>query len=396
MSCSPTDSDPPDLADPPTRLPEETLLTPVVLQALATADRLIERSLADGTRAVYARAWARFALWCQGEGLSALPASPSTLAAYLAHHAQSPVQPDGSHAVSGPKVGLSPSRLEVVRASVRREHTRAGFADPGADPRIGQLLRGVRRSWAACGRSRRQVEALIASSHNDTDPPTLRLVVDAIDTATVRGARDAALVLVGFAGALRRSELCRLVWGDVRSAVGGLTLTLRASKTDRDARGQSVGIPRVGGPLCPVAALAAWRAALLAVGHTVGDADPVFRDVSRWGQVGVALHPGSVARILKRLVAAVPTEGLDEEVRRRLDPARYAGHSLRAGFVTTAAIEGKDILDILMTTRHAEPRTVIDYVRTERLAVRNAVRAALARSAEEREVGDGSLASVDG
>jgi hypothetical protein len=137
----------------------------------------------------------------------------------------------------------------------------------------------------------------------------------------------------------------------------------------------------------PVAALTAWKKALLASGHTVGAADPVFRDVSRWGHVAAAaLHPSTVARILKRLVAAVPTVGLDEELRRRLDPARYAGHSLRAGFVTTAAIEGKDIIDILMTTRHAELRTVIDYVRTERLAGRNAVRGALACSGESAGV----------
>ncbi|MGA1860965.1 tyrosine-type recombinase/integrase [Azospirillum sp. 11R-A] len=366
----------------PPSAPAEDLVTPTVLQALETADRLIERSLADGTRAVYARAWARFAGWCQGQGMAALPATPATLAAFLAHHADPPPQA-GSRTTEGAPTGLSPSRLEVVRAAVRREHTRTGHPDPGADPRIGQLLRGVRRSWAERGQSRRQVEALTASSHGDTDVPTLRLVVEAITPAEVRGVRDTALVLVGFAGALRRSELCSLTWGDVRSAAGGLTVTLRTSKTDRDAKGQSVGIPRVGGPLCPVAALTAWRKALLAAGHTVSTSDPVFRDVSRWGHVAAAaLHPSTVARIVKRLVAAVPTEGLDEELRRRLDPARYAGHSLRAGFVTTAAIEGKDIIDILMTTRHAEPRTVIDYVRTERLAGRNAVRGALARPGE--------------
>lgn len=99
-------------------------------------------------------------------------------------------------------------------------------------------------------------------------------------------------------------------------------------------------------------------------------------------------HPGSVARIVKRLVVTVPTEGLDEALRRRLDPARYAGHSPRAGFVTTAAIDGKDILDILMTTRHAEPRTVLDYVRTEWLAGRNAVRGALARPMEGRRAAE--------
>lgn len=401
VSLGPGTDGPPSTAPAPLArpadAPEAAVLTPTVLQALEAAEDLIERSLADGTRAVYARAWARFAGWCQGQGVLALPATPATLAAFLAHHAGPPPQPGGSRAAEGASTGLSPSRLEVVRAAVRREHTRAGHADPGADPRIGQLLRGVRRSWAARGRSRRQVEALIASSHGDSDAPTLRLVVDAIDAGTVRGTRDAALVLVGFAGALRRSELCRLVWGDMRSAAGGLTLTLRASKSDRDAKGQAVGIPRVGGPLCPAAALAAWKAALLAAGHTVGDADPVFRDVSRWGHVAAAaLHPGSVARIVKRLVAAVPTEGLDEELRRRLDPSRYAGHSLRAGFVTTAAIDGKDILDILMTTRHAEPRTVLDYVRTERLAGRNAVRGALARLAGEGKEDQDPLAPVEG
>lgn len=108
---------------------------------------------------------------------------------------------------------------------------------------------------------------------------------------------------------------------------------------------------------------------MLAACYNLGAADLVFRDVSGWGYVvAAALHPSMVARILERLVAAVPAEGLDEELRRRLDPNLYAGHSLRAGFVTTAAIEGKDMIDILMTTRHAELRTVIDYVRIERLA----------------------------
>lgn len=375
--------------------PDPALPATSVLRALEAARGYVERSLADGTNAVYARAWALFCDWCRREGLEALPCSSATLAAFLAHHAgphERPARADGT-LVSERSAGLSPSRLEVFRAAVRKEHTLAGWPDPGADPLIGKLLRGVRRARAESGHSRRQVEALTATAQAGGDAATLRLVVAAIDTgagttAHVRGVRDKALVLVGFAGALRRSELCRLAWGDVTAKAGGVNLRLRLSKTDADAKGQTVGLPRVGGPLCPVEALAAWKRTLLAAGHTVGDADPVFRDVDRWGRIAaVPLHPGTVARIVKRLVAAVPTDGLGDDLRRRLDPSRHAGHSLRAGFVTTAALEGRDVIDILLTTRHAEPKTVIDYVRTERLAGRNAVRDALARPTDAPEEG---------
>jgi integrase len=149
--------------------------------------------------------------------------------------------------------------------------------------------------------------------------------------------RDKALLLVGFAGALRRSELVALAVEDVEWVDGGVVVVIRQSKTDQEAAGQEIGIPYGSTPdTCPVGALKAW---LEAAQITQG---PIFRRVDQWGNLGInALHPGSVADIVKKRVNVLG-----------LDPAEFAGDSLRAGLATSAAQNGASELTIMAQTRH--------------------------------------------
>jgi integrase len=163
----------------------------------------------------------------------------------------------------------------------------------------------------------------------------------------LRGLRDRALLLVGFAGAFRRSELIAINCTDVEWVPQGLVVTLPRSKTDQDGRGRHVAIPRGAGDLCSVTALESWlRAARIGEGR-------VFRAIDCHGNVyGDGLSPESVARIIKKRAAAVG-----------LDPARFSGHSLRAGRVTSAAAAGVSEWAIMRVTGHRSEAMLHRYIR---------------------------------
>jgi len=175
----------------------------------------------------------------------------------------------------------------------------------------------------------------------------IRAMVRATDAGLI-GARDRALILLGFAGAFRRSELVGLDIEDCAFGKDGLTVMLRRSKTDQDGAGRKIGIPYGSNPeTCPVRVLQSWleQAAL-----TCG---PVFRSISRHGYVQAGrLSPADVARVVKKLAE-----------RSGLDPARYAGHSLRAGHATSAAIAGASERSIMNQTGHRSVQMVRRYIR---------------------------------
>jgi len=170
------------------------------------------------------------------------------------------------------------------------------------------------------------------------------------------GLRDRALLLVGFSGAFRRSELVGLNVEDCEFSDDGLTITLRRSKTDQEAAGRKIGIPRGSSPeTCPVRALRAWMdAASIAEGT-------LFRSVNRHGHVGERLSAKRVAIVVKQAAAAVS-----------LDETQFAGHSLRAGLVTSAAIAGRSDRSIMNTTGHRSIAMVQRYVRDASLFRDNA------------------------
>jgi site-specific recombinase XerD len=168
----------------------------------------------------------------------------------------------------------------------------------------------------------------------------------ALTTDDVAELRDRALLLLGFAGGFRRSELVSIDCGAVRRCVHGLVIMILKSKSDQESCGRQVVIP-YGRMMCPVNALDAW---LSASGITDG---PVFRQMRKGGRLGTnRLSPEAVAEIMKRRVKEVG-----------LDPGCYSGHSLRAGFVTSAAAAGVPAWRIKAQTGHASDAMVGRYIR---------------------------------
>jgi integrase len=175
----------------------------------------------------------------------------------------------------------------------------------------------------------------------------IRAMVDATDTGII-GARDRALVLLGFAGAFRRSELVGLDVEDCTFGKDGLTVTLRRSKTDQAGASRKIGIPYGSNPeTCPVRTIQSW---LELAGVTAG---PLFRSINRHGHVQPdRLSGGDVARVVKKLA-----------LRAGLDAGTYAGHSLRAGHATSAAIAGASERSIMNQTGHRSVQMVRRYIR---------------------------------
>jgi site-specific recombinase XerD len=177
-----------------------------------------------------------------------------------------------------------------------------------------------------------------------------RLLAMAANTgAGLKGLRDRALLLIGFAGALRRSELVALNIEDIEGAPDGMKITIRHSKTDQEGAGQTIAIP-FGKIACPVAALKDW---ITAAGIGSG---ALFRRVNRHGKVGERLTDQSVSDIVK-----------EHAERLRLNPKQFAGHSLRAGFLTSAASRGASIFKMMDVSRHRSVDTLRGYVRDAEL-----------------------------
>ncbi len=167
-------------------------------------------------------------------------------------------------------------------------------------------------------------------------------------TPGIIGVRDRAMVLLGFAGAFRRSELVALDVEDCTFGKDGLTITLRRSKTDQDGAGRKVGIPYGSNPdTCPVRTIQTWL-------EMAGiDSGPLFRSINRHGKVREGRLSGiDVSRVVKKLAR-----------RAGLDPAKYGGHSLRAGHATSAAIAGATERSIMKQTGHRSVQMVRRYIR---------------------------------
>jgi site-specific recombinase XerD len=167
----------------------------------------------------------------------------------------------------------------------------------------------------------------------------------ALCPATLIGARDRALLALGFAGAFRRSELVALQVEDLAPCADGLRVTVRRSKTDQEAQGQTIAILR-GVCICPVEAVDAW---LAKAGINTGF---VFRSVLKGGRLGGPLPAQSVAHIVK---AYATRAGLDARI--------FSGHSLRAGFCTSAAEHGASVWKMMDVSRHKSVQTLRGYVR---------------------------------
>jgi integrase len=286
----------------------------------ADARDYVAASRAENTTRVYRTDWAQFTAWCDEHGVRALPAGPVTVACYVADLA---------------KVAR-PATIDLRLAAISAAHRAAGHDSPTKEEAVRLVCRGVRRTL---GTAQRQVRPVTV--------PDLRTMLQGLGTDPA-GCRDRALLLVGFAGALRRSELVGLDVDDITEGSNGLTVRLRRSKTDQEGAGRTVGIP-YGSNLgtCPVRA---WRARLEVSGITEG---PAFHPVDRHGHIGpTRLSAPAVALVLKRLAA-----------RAGLDPGEVAGHSLRAGLATSAAAVGVPERVIAQQTGHKGTTMLRRYIR---------------------------------
>jgi integrase len=306
-----------------TRVSEAGALGPLVASALSYS----AQAKAGATRRAYRASWDAFAGWCAARGL---PSTDSgTVAVYLAHLADS---------------GRRLATIQKVLAGLVEAYRAAGLPSPREDARVREVLKGIRRSL---GVAPRQVDPI--------SPSDLRTMVRS-RPETLQGLRDRALLLVGFAGAFRRSELVGLDVGDVAFGDDGLTVALRRSKTDQEGEGRKVGVPFGSCPeSCPVRTLRAW---LETAQITDG---PVFRSVKGPRAEDTRLSDKAVARLVKRAAEATG-----------LDGSRLSGHSLRAGLATAAAKAGRSERSIMAQTGHRSTQMVRRYIRDGRLFAENA------------------------
>ena len=310
----------------------ETLLSPPAVSAATRG--YLAAAQASNTRRAYLADWLHFATWCADRAVDALPATPETLADYVSDSAA---------------CGRSTSTIGRRLAAVRSAHLTAGHAvSPTSAALVRKALAGVRRTHGVAPRKKAaittdEVQAMLAT----------------LDPVTPLGARDRALLLLGYAAGMRRSELAALDVDDLEFVTdAGLRIRLRRSKTDQEGRGRLVGVLRGrAAETCPVRAVQAW---LEVLGRPT--AGPLFRHVRRGGHVAAErISPKVVAMVVQRTGLAAG-----------LDPTGLGGHSLRAGMVTTAARRRAPLTRIMAQSGHLRLDTLMGYVREAELFDDNA------------------------
>lgn len=302
------------------------LAPPGLAQLADRALGFIASARAESTRRAYRSDWDAFASWCGGRGLSALPAAPGTVALYLAALAT-------TH---------KPGSLRRRLTAIGKAHEAAGYESPASTRHavVGETLKGIRRTLGTAQAGKRPLLT-----------KEIRTMVEALPE-NLQGARDRVLLLMGFAGGFRRSELAALDVEDVTLCEEGLIVRLRRSKTDQEGQGRLVALPYGSNPAtCPVRAWRKWRE------QSGIQEGALFRGIDRHGALaagprGHPLHKDSIGLIVKRAVQRIG-----------LAPAGYAGHSLRAGLATEAYRNGATEFAIMQQTGHRSAATLRRYIR---------------------------------
>jgi integrase len=249
--------------------------------------------------------------------------------------------------ISGLAEKHKPATIGRHLAAIASAHKARGYSSPASMQHgvVAQVWHGIRRTH---GTVQAQKQPILT--------PDLRAMVGTLSDRLL-AKRDRALLVVGFAGAFRRSELVGLNCEDVEFTPDGLVVTLRRSKTDQDGQGRKVGLPYGSHPeTCPVRALRAW------IDASGIEAGPLFRHINRHDDIQPGRLSGTaVALIVKRHAGAAG-----------LDAAKVAGHSLRAGLATSAAIAGASERSIMAQTGHRSANMVRRYIRDASLFRENA------------------------
>lgn len=301
-------------------VPAASAAAPTTTDVLGSAAAYARASKALRTLRAYQSDWVDFERWATTSAPAALfrdqyararelrPASVEVVAAYLAHLADS---------------GFKVSTITRRAAAIAFAHRTLGCPPPTASEPVKAVLRGIRRQ--------------LGSAVEQKAPATARAIAKLVKRCpdSVVGKRDRAVLLLGFAAALRRSELADLCVDDLTFGPEGLVVRIRRSKTDQDGEGAQIPVPR-GSKLKPLEAIEAWL-----------QVRPEECGPSLFG-----ICDRTVAEIVKRYARLA-----------RLDPSQFAGHSLRAGFVTSALEHGADLFKVMDVTRHKRVETLREYDR---------------------------------
>lgn len=290
--------------------------------------RLISASLSEGTKRGYQHDIDQFEAWG-----GTIPASPETIAAYLAH------------------LSSTYKTATIMRrvTALSKAHEAIGAANPTKSEIVKATMRGIKRTLGAASREAKPVLR-----------EDLFQILECMGSSS-KDMRDKALLLLGFAGAFRRSELVGLDVADAEHVRQGIVITLRRSKTDQTGAGRKIGIPFGRSKWCPVKQLTEW------LDHGNIAAGPLFRGINRHGHVADQRLSGeAVCVIVKQRAAAAG-----------FDPIGYSGHSLRAGLATSAAMAGASAWKIRQQTGHASDAMLNRYIRDGDMFTSNAAGAVL-------------------
>jgi integrase len=282
---------------------------------------IIAQGRSESTREIYEDNFRLYQLWAIEHDLPYLPASQQSIELYILHLREK------NH-----KIATIELRISAIKAMHK------AFVRPFPKiPHFSEIMRGLRRD--------------IGCKQRQARPMTLELLSRGLSKeTTVMAHRDRALLLIGFSGALRRSELVELCVKDIEFRDEGMLITIAKSKTDQTGIGRQIPIHySLSNFLCPVKNLKQWL-------HKTGIQEgPLFRNVNKGDNIGNSLTGRSVNRIVKKCIKNAGE-----------DPALYSGHSLRSGYATEAARRGAHSYQIMMVTGHKSDAMVRRYVREGR------------------------------
>lgn len=312
-------------------------------QLLEQSRQLAENgAVAENTKKAYSSDFQIFDQWCESLGLSSLPSNPPTIAAYISECKRR---------------DLAASTVGRYLTAISQAHQLSGHLSPTTDKMVTATMQGYRRER---GTAQRHVKPLLFEQ--------LVRCVDQLG-ANIKGLRDAAILTIGWMCALRRSEISELDRSDVESVSEGLVVNVRRSKTDQEGEGRKIGIPFGNDKFCPVTVIRRW--------YTVAQITegPLFFGVyrgSREKMFSTKLKPRK--RINGRWIAEIIKTALEQA---GYDSKGYSGHSLRAGFCTSAASSGVPEHLIMRHTGHRSERVMRGYIRDGEMFVTNPLLAVL-------------------
>ena len=303
-------------------LPPEAAFRSDTQAIMARARELTHQSKADETTRSYRTSWTQWCAFCERMGYAPLAGDVQPVGFFLAHLSRS----------------KSLATVRARLAAIAAAHRIAGVPLDLRAAAISNVIEGFKREQGV--RPLKQATPLLL----DILPRFLEAY--AADTAAHR--RDKALLLFGFATALRRSELVALDVADIECETRGLLVNLRRSKTDQQGKGALIAVHRgANSAFCPVRAIECWLEIRTAA------PGPLFTRLHKGGRItGIRLRPQAVALVVKRAITAID-----------LDPRSFSGHSLRAGLATSAALAGADLKSIMAQTRHRSHDVALRYIR---------------------------------